>query len=197
MGALSGEATNGHPPVQIDKTATCVDENRQTDVSSNEKKKIFDSWRWTLIRIGIFSANFIYGLDTTIAAAIQAEAANDPNTAFDDHNYIGFALGGSSDQAALMKSACTDSRLVSGQNVTITGEWSMTSGVAASDTAFFTRWFTAQQQLYEKPGMAGWVFWTWKTDLNDPRWTYSVAADQGLIPTTASDLEQNVFQQVC
>lgn len=127
----------------------------------------------------------------------SAAVANDPNTAFDDHNYIGFALGGSSDQAALMKSACTDSRLVSGQNVTITGEWSMTSGVAASDTTFFKKWFTAQQQLYEKPGMAGWVFWTWKTELNDPRWTYSVAADQGLVPTTASGLEQNVFQQVC
>lgn len=123
--------------------------------------------------------------------------ANDPNTAFDDHNYIGFALGETGDQGALMNSACTDSRVVSGQSFTITGEWSMTSGVDPSDTAFFKKWFTAQQQLYEKPGMSGWVYWTWKTELNDPRWTYSDATYLGLVPTTAAGLEQNVYQQVC
>lgn len=93
MGVLSGEAADGHSPEQIVETATCADENRPTAVSSNEKK-IFDSWRWTLVRIGIFSANFIYGLDTTIAAAIQAEAANDLG-GLPQVGYLGagFALG--------------------------------------------------------------------------------------------------------
>ena len=127
----------------------------------------------------------------------SSAVANDPHTAFDDHNYIGFALGETGDQNSLMQSACTDSRVVSGQSYTLTGEWSMTSGVDASDSTFFKNWFTAQQQLYEKPGMAGWVYWTWKTELNDPRWTYSDATYLGLVPTDAAGLEQNVYTDVC
>lgn len=127
----------------------------------------------------------------------NSAVASDPMAAFDDHNYIGFALGGTGDQNALMNSACTDTRVVDGQDFTITGEWSMTSGVDSSDADFFKRWFTAQQQLYEAPGMDGWVYWTWKTELNDPRWTYSDAVSSGYVPTTAAGLEQNVYQQVC
>ncbi|KAH7128089.1 glycoside hydrolase family 5 protein [Dactylonectria estremocensis] len=127
----------------------------------------------------------------------NSAVAGDSFTAFDDHNYIGFALSNTGDQNALMHSACTDSRVVSGQDFTFTGEWSMTSGVDWNNAAFFTKWFTAQQQLYEKPGMAGWVFWTWKTELNDPRWTYSYATYLKYIPTDAVALERNVYQDVC
>ncbi|KAJ6133668.1 glycoside hydrolase family 5 [Penicillium samsonianum] len=130
-------------------------------------------------------------------ARTNPEVKNDLMTAYDDHNYIGFALSGTSDQGALMNSACHDSRVVSGQDFTITGEWSMTSGADWHDANFFKKWFTAQQQLYEKPGMSGWVYWTWKTELNDPRWTYSYATSLGYVPTTAAELEKNVFQQVC
>ncbi|KAK4500989.1 hypothetical protein PRZ48_006795 [Zasmidium cellare] len=90
---------------------------------------------------------------------------NDHMTSYDDHNYIGFALQSTSDQYSLMHSACTDSRLVSGEDFLITGEWSMTSGVDPNDKSFFQKFFTAQQQLYEVPGMSGWMFWTWKTQL--------------------------------
>ncbi|KAH8646091.1 glycoside hydrolase family 5 protein [Xylariales sp. PMI_506] len=123
--------------------------------------------------------------------------AADAMTGFDDHNYIGFALSETGDQYSLMHSACTDSRVVSGESFEITGEWSMTSGVDWTDGAFFTAFFTAQQQLYEVPGMSGWVFWTWKTDLNDPRWTYSYATYLGYIPTDAVGLEYNVYNDVC
>ncbi|KAG6002740.1 hypothetical protein E4U21_002797 [Claviceps maximensis] len=129
----------------------------------------------------------------------NAAVANEARAAFDDHNYIGFALGGSDrgNQAKLMHSACSDSRIVDGQTFTVTGEWSMTSDVGFNDATFFRKFFTAQQQLYEKPGMNGWVFWTWKTDLNDPRWTYSDATWRGLVPTDAVSLERNVYQEVC
>lgn len=132
-------------------------------------------------------------------ARTQASIANDPMTGFDDHNYIGFALGdgNNANHDALMRSACGDSRVVSGQDFAITGEWSMTSGADWSDGDFFKKFFTAQQQLYEKPGMDGWVYWTWKTELNDPRWTYSHATSLGYVPTTAEGLEQNVYQDVC
>lgn len=127
----------------------------------------------------------------------NGDVAADTITAFDDHNYIGFALDSTGDQSALMHSACTDSRVVDGQDYTLTGEWSMTSGADWSDGDFFKKFFTAQQQLYEKPGMAGWVYWTWKTELNDPRWTYSYATSLGYVPTDAAGLEQNVYQDVC
>ncbi|TWU71939.1 hypothetical protein ED733_003579 [Metarhizium rileyi] len=75
-------------------------------------------------------------------------------TAFADHNDIGSALGNDSgDQNQLMRSACTDSRVVEGQDFRVTGEWSMSSNVDWEDVEFFKNFFTAQQQLYEKPGM--------------------------------------------
>ncbi|KAH8171776.1 cellulase (glycosyl hydrolase family 5) domain-containing protein [Sarocladium implicatum] len=128
-----------------------------------------------------------------------SEITADSAVAFDDHNYIGFALQGSdrADQYKLMHSACTDNRVVDGQDLIIAGEWSMTSDVAWQDADFFKKFFTAQQQLYEKPGMAGWVFWTWKTELDDPRWTYSKATYEKLVPQDAAALEKNVYQDVC
>ncbi|GAB1315596.1 hypothetical protein MFIFM68171_05806 [Madurella fahalii] len=112
----------------------------------------------------------------------SATVANDGLTAFDDHNYIGFALGSNNgDQTALMQSACTDDRREPGEAFKMVGEWSLTCG----------------QQLYEEPGMAGWVYWTWKTELDDPRWTYSYLTYLNWIPTNAAGLQQNVYQDVC
>ncbi|KAI1773138.1 glycoside hydrolase family 5 protein [Hypoxylon cercidicola] len=130
-------------------------------------------------------------------ARTSAAVAGDGRTAFDDHNYIGFALSSTGDQHSLMHSACTDSRLAGGEDFLITGEWSMTSGAAWSDADFFRRFFNAQQQLYEKPGMGGWVYWTWKTELDDPRWTYSYATYLNYVPKDAAGLENNVYQDVC
>ncbi|KAI1809315.1 beta-1,6-glucanase [Poronia punctata] len=128
----------------------------------------------------------------------NGDVAGDDNTAFDDHNYIGFAVGDSKgDKDTLMRSACTDNRVVDGENFEITGEWSMTSDVSPDDADFFKDFFTAQQQLYEKPGMNGWIYWMWKTELNDPRWTYSDATYKNLVPTDAAGLESNVYREVC
>lgn len=128
----------------------------------------------------------------------NSDVANDRLTAYDDHNYIGFdPRVNNGDQSSLMRSACTGTRVVDGQVFAITGEWSMTSNVDPNDADFFKKFFTAQQQLYEKPGMSGWVYWTWKTELNDPRWTYSDATARKLVPTDAEELEKNVYQDVC
>lgn len=129
----------------------------------------------------------------------NSDVANDRLTAYDDHSYIGFGFGDNqnNDQSSLMRGACWDNRVVDGQDFTITGEWSMTSGVDLGDADFFKKFFTAQQQLYEKPGMSGWVYWSWKTELNDPRWTYSVATAWQWVPTNAEELEKNVYQEVC
>lgn len=128
----------------------------------------------------------------------SSQVANDPKTSYDDHNYIGFNNG---DEGSLMSSACNGQRAVAGQDYMVTGEWSNVCDV--TDNSFLTNYFTAQQQLYEKPvngdlpAMAGWIWWTWKTQLNDPRWDYSVGLSQGLYPNGANALEQNVYQDVC
>ncbi|XP_047051884.1 probable glucan endo-1,6-beta-glucosidase B, partial [Lolium rigidum] len=127
----------------------------------------------------------------------NSAVANDKYVAFDDHNYIGFAISDRGNRDSLMRSACNDHRIVNGQAFAITGEWSMTSDVSPDDTDFFKKFFTAQQQLYEEPGMSGWIYWTWKTQLNDPRWTYSHATYLKLVPTDAAALERNVYQDVC
>lgn len=129
----------------------------------------------------------------------SSAVANDALTGFDDHNYIGFSFSDADrgDQTKLMQRACTDSRVVSGENFEITGEWSMTSNVDWNNADFFKKFWTAQQQLYEKPGMNGWIYWTWKTELNDPRWTYSYATYLGYVPTDAAALEKNVYWDVC
>ncbi|KAG5926866.1 hypothetical protein E4U53_002968 [Claviceps sorghi] len=127
----------------------------------------------------------------------NADVANDQRTAFDDHSYIGFGVADRGNQSALMRRACTQDRVVDGQEIVLTGEWSMTSDVSPDNADFFRKFFTAQQQLYEKPGMSGWVYWTWKTELNDPRWTYSDATARKLVPTDAAGLEANLHQDVC
>jgi hypothetical protein len=60
---------------------------------------------------------------------------------------------------AIRQLTVTDNRVVDGQDFTFTSEWSMTSKVDPSNADFFKKFFTAQKQLYEKPGMSGWVYW--------------------------------------
>lgn len=132
----------------------------------------------------------------------SSQVASDARTGFDDHNYVGFN-GGLGSQQAIMQNICGDSRSVAGQDFQITGEWSMVLTNVDGDDAFYKDYFTAQQQLYEKPAngdnpdMDGWVWWTWKTQTNTPQWDYQLAISQGVIPKGAAALENNVYQDVC
>lgn len=126
--------------------------------------------------------------------------ANDPRTAYDDHNYIAFNNNNADE---IMNTACTGQRAVAGQDFMITGEWSNINQVQGADETFYKNYFTAQQQQYEKPAfddkpaMAGWVYWTWKTQTGNPDWDYSLALSMGWIPNGADALEQNVYNVVC
>jgi hypothetical protein len=65
---------------------------------------------------------------------------------------------------------------------TIVGEWSISVASEVErdpewDTTpqnkdFYTRFFAAQITNYEATTL-GWIFWSWKTQLNDYRWSYS------------------------
>lgn len=64
------EPFEANPPDDILPTARI--ERHPSPVDTNEPKRQIIGFRWFLICIAIFSANVLYGLDTTIAADIQA-----------------------------------------------------------------------------------------------------------------------------
>ena len=104
--------------------------------------------------------------------------SNPTNIAFDDHRYLKWDTSVSVDQGTYISTSCNDQRAPDGP--TITGEWSLsvpddvqdTDGWStANNVDFYTKWFAAQAQNYEKN--LGWIFWSWKTDLGDYRWGYT------------------------
>jgi len=81
-------------------------------------------------------------------------------------------------QALYLSTSCTDNR--GGNTPTIVGEFSLsvpddvqwTAGWDPStQQTFYKNWFAAQIQTYERTTM-GWIFWTWKSQLGDYRWSY-------------------------
>jgi hypothetical protein len=130
---------------------------------------------------------------------------------FDDHNYVGGAvkaIHSNAKQGDYMYYTCyTDNRLSDGDTPKIVQEWSLT--VSDQDTtefnwglsqnvAFYEQWFVAQMRLYEQTN--GWIFWTWKTELNDPRWDYSYLRNvngHNWIPTTQTGLNNARNNDTC
>jgi hypothetical protein len=51
-------------------------------------------------------------------------------------------------------------------NVQWNGDWH-----PDSNKAFYSQWFAAQIMSYERD-TNGWIFWSWKTQLGDYRWSY-------------------------
>nr|XP_036578203.1 endo-beta-1,6-glucanase [Colletotrichum truncatum]KAF6785404.1 endo-beta-1,6-glucanase [Colletotrichum truncatum] len=113
-------------------------------------------------------------------------------TAFDDHRYLKWA-----DQnqvpwthASYISTSCKDNRNGDASGPTIVGEWSISPPDAIENTdgwnrdtqkEFYKKWFAAQVYSYER-STAGWVFWTWKSQLGDYRWSYRDAVIAGVIP---------------
>jgi hypothetical protein len=139
----------------------------------------------------------------------------DSNIIFDDHNYVGGAVTAihptNTKQADYMWYTChLDNRLTDGDTPKIVQEFSLTvnngdsseftwhdtQGNPNPQTApFYKDWFVAQQRLYEQTN--GWIFWSWKTKNNDPRWDYSYLLSLNWIPTSASGLDASATNDVC
>jgi hypothetical protein len=110
-----------------------------------------------------------------------------PSVAYDDHRYLKWAPIEQS-KTSYLSTSCSDSF---GSDV-IVGEWSLAVDTAVEWQAewdptkdankdFYKQWWAAQVQSYEKG--AGWVFWSWKTQLGgDWRWSYKAAVEAGVIP---------------
>ncbi|KAI9889687.1 MAG: hypothetical protein M1814_005088 [Vezdaea aestivalis] len=126
----------------------------------------------------------------------------DDSIAFSDHNYIKYANPGPHQQDYISAS-CRDNRMADGQAPKIVDEWSLSIAddlernpefaANAGNKDFYSRWFSAQIQTYEKQ-TNGWVFWSWRNELGDYRWSYKLAVESGAIP---KDLNAAVKRQVC
>ncbi|KAJ5618135.1 hypothetical protein N7537_003249 [Penicillium hordei] len=140
-----------------------------------------------------------------IQAMDKSWGSGDPNEylddltymAYDDHRYLKWDTSVEPSHDNYISTSCTDKRDSNSPN--IIGEWSLAvaDDVAkssdwdpSSNTEFYGRWFAAQVHSYEQ--QQGWVFWTWKAQLNDYRWSYQDAVKAGVIP---KDL--NSLQNVC
>lgn len=114
------------------------------------------------------------------------------NLFFDNHRYIKWDTSVAKTQAAYVNASCNDNLSVSGETDLVIGEWSLSVADDVENTpawsvrnstandAFYQKWFKAQTIAYEK--QAGWIFWSWKNELGDWRWSYQDAVNAGIIP---------------
>jgi aryl-phospho-beta-D-glucosidase BglC (GH1 family) len=119
--------------------------------------------------------------------------------AFDDHRYLKWDTSIPVNKDAFIAASCGDDR--NAETPTIIGEWSLSvpDNVEWTDEwnpntqqDFYRRWFAAQIQAYERS--LGWVFWSWKVNLGDYRWSYKDAVAAGVI---SADLNSVANSQVC
>lgn len=110
--------------------------------------------------------------------------------AYDDHRYIKYDQSVAVSQSSYLAESCSDDR--SGDLPTIVGEWSLSvpddvqstsewDPSNSANTGFYQKWFAAQAMAYER--VDGWIFWSWKAQLGDYRWSYQDAVAAGVIPT--------------
>lgn len=133
--------------------------------------------------------------------------SEDSHVAFDDHNYVTWTMKPDATQQDYIYYSCnTDNRLSNDESPKIVQEFSLT---IRSDTTkpeefdpnngsndqFYKNWWVAQQRLYEQT--EGWIFWTWKTELGDPRWDYSLLLEKGWVEDTADGLDTLSNTDIC
>ncbi|CAD6449029.1 fd732be6-2ce2-44fd-9039-4ab52b6fba1e [Sclerotinia trifoliorum] len=142
--------------------------------------------------LGVTSNNYLH-----VQAMDQGWGSGDPNSgfgdgvflAYDEHRYLKWSTVSVSKEAYL-KSSCTYDPISSTGGPTVVGEFSISPPDDVQDNgdwststqgAFYKKWFKAQVMGYENHAL-GWIFWTWKSQLNDYRWSYQDAVRAGIIP---------------
>lgn len=98
--------------------------------------------------------------------------------AYDDHRYLKYDTSVAVSKDSYISTSCNDNR--DSNYPTIVGEFCLSppddvqwnsDWEPDSNKDFYKQWFAAQAQSYEK--QQGWIFWTWKSQLGDYRWSYS------------------------
>lgn len=83
-------------PLQLDETSRdqSIDRSGTSSPKQPQRERQIRGLRWFLVCVAIFSANFLYGLDTTIAADIQAAVSEEyDNVSQLGWLGVGFGLG--------------------------------------------------------------------------------------------------------
>lgn len=173
-----------------------TDSSVYNDLDSNYYVNAYSTIRNVESSLGITANNYLHIQYMNAKWGSGNPADYLPNNyfaAYDDHRYIKYDTSVATSHDAYISASCNDDR--GGNTPTIVGEWSLSPNsdvendsdwTASDNIAFYQEWFGAQVQAYEK--QQGWIFWTWKTDLNDPRWGYRDAVNAGIIPTDLNNV---------
>jgi glucan endo-1,6-beta-glucosidase len=133
--------------------------------------------------LGVASNNYVH-----IEAMNELWGSGDPNQyltntnfmAYDDHRYLKWDTSVTVSQAAYLQNSCDANRNSDNDTPTIVGEFSISvpddvqddaDWSTSTQTAFYKQWFAAQVSNFES-NTNGWVFWSWKAQLGDYRWSY-------------------------
>ncbi|CAJ2507037.1 Uu.00g082230.m01.CDS01 [Anthostomella pinea] len=116
------------------------------------------------------------------------------SVAFESHRYQRWDSSVQVKKAAYINDACTNDQTADGETPTLVTEWCIEPPDNVWDPdaneEFYKKWFAAQVIGFEKYA-AGWMFWNWKSDLDDWRWDYSKAADALIIPSDLDNMTTN------
>ncbi len=119
--------------------------------------------------------------------------------AYDNHRYFVWDKSVQETHDAYMQNACKYDAASDGDDPVIVGEWSLAVPGDIDSTpqwqvkddsnkAFYSSWFLAQTQAYEKH--QGWIYWCWKAQLaGDFRWSYVDGIKRGVIPKSLDTIQ--------
>ncbi|KAJ5591475.1 glucan endo-1-6-beta-glucosidase B [Penicillium hispanicum] len=136
-------------------------------------------------------------MDKSWGSGNPTEYLNDTYyAAYDSHRYLKYVSSIPVTHDSYLNASCNYDPTADGETPIIVGEWSLSppddvqasaDWAPSSNVDFYKKWFAAQVHGYEKA--QGWLFWTWRAQLDDYRWSYKDAVSNGVIPTDLNDLE--------
>jgi len=131
-------------------------------------------------------------MDKAWLAGDPKDIGNRTFVVYDNHSYLRWSPEILPNHASYIKASTDRDVAADGDTPKVVGEWSLSPLIAAENSSefevasgknneFYTRWYSAQVQSYEK--QLGWIFWSWKTEMNgDFRWSYKAGVEAGVIP---------------
>ncbi|GAA6014029.1 hypothetical protein JCM11491_003493 [Sporobolomyces phaffii] len=128
----------------------------------------------------------------------SAHINTDDHVAYDDHLYTQWIVQDwQRTRQGYLDFLCKTGRTTDMSGPVIAGEWSLsTIGGGELETTsdgaleFFQKFAAAQIYAGEKG--AGWIFWSWKTELGSSTWDYQGAVNAGYIPKDLAKIDTSV-----
>ncbi|KAJ5084889.1 glucan endo-1,6-beta-glucosidase B [Penicillium alfredii] len=174
------------------------DNDKASSMRENYYPKAFERIRAVETKLSVDKKDYLHiqMMDKLWGSGDPTEHLDDQYyAAYDDHRYYKWDKSVETTHDNYISTSCKDKR--DSNSPTIVGEWSLAVPKSmdkasdwqpnSSNADFYRKWFAAQVHSYEQG--QGWVFWTWKSQLNDYRWSYQDAVKAGVIPKDFNSLE--------